>query len=393
MTTLSNVRSLPSFSGVRIQYPKHRRLVLNFAASLENKIDHNGLLGALLPPAEFNQIASSQAQQAAAALVSMAGAQTVQIQTFVHHSHPGARPVSNLTAASKPAEHNLYKAALSTWDYDLDRFTKQFEAIQLLKTELLSSLDLVTIAELDDPDYGTQRLTPASILVYLDTKFGTATSADLEANRALLAVPFRLDHDFLEFVQTHRNAHLYADRSRQPISTADQVAMFRHAITHCGVFEKRMYYYFTTHATVLSQDFASFATDMTHEWQSVVLPSRATTTVASFAGAAGSSPPVLSISEQVHMAVAAALKGLATIPAGSPPPAGAPKSSPGARKPLEFVHYCFTHGPLCSHPSKDCKSKAPGHDDNATAANLKDAAFAGRRDKWVPAARRGNNSA
>ena len=45
---------------------------------------------------------------------------------------------------------------------------------------------------------------------------------------------------------------------------------------------------------------------------------------------------------------------------------------------ITYCHYCWTHGPTCSHPSGECIRKATGHKDEATEANK----MGGRTEKW-----------
>jgi hypothetical protein len=147
-------------------------------------------------------------------------------------------------------------------------------------------LDPITKDELTHDKSGTQHLTPAAILAHCDTKFNIPTAADIQANHSTMTAPFQSTADFLEYVQIHRKAILYAQRSGQPISSADQVAIFKEAIIPCGLFEKRMYLFFATNSTVASQTFLGFSNTMIQEWNSVILPSRQSLTVATFAASA-----------------------------------------------------------------------------------------------------------
>ena len=45
---------------------------------------------------------------------------------------------------------------------------------------------------------------------------------------------------------------------------------------------------------------------------------------------------------------------------------------------VTYTHYCWTHGPKCSHSSFDCNKKGPGHKEEATEANK----LGGREKKW-----------
>lgn len=383
----SNTRRLTPFSGVRMTFPQHRLSILNFASSLANGIDNNGLLGFLLSLLEFTSLLCDQqavtattrvTAQATAILINLGTATTGTTPTFVgvtgHFTllaNPGRRPVSTINATSTTQEIAIQKELVATWDYDISSFTKQHEAIQLLKDEMIKSLDPNTLAELSDPKYGTQRLTPASILAHLDTKFGTATSADLMANHALMAVTFQPSEDFLEFVQVHRNAHLYAERSGQLISSADKVASLKQAITPCGLFEKRMYLYFATNSTVASQTFLAFSDTMVEEWTSNILPSRQSLTVATFSAAAVSIP--LTLAEEVVLAVNAAIKKL-----GRATPTKATVA--GGRKPTELIYYCWTHGTHCGHTSLQCTNRKVGHKELAT-ESIK---LGGNEEQFVP---------
>ena len=61
----------------------------------------------------------------------------------------------------------------------------------------------------------------------------------------------------------------------------------------------------------------------------------------------------------------------------------APNPRPGPRivrdAHISYTHYCWTHGPTCSHQSSDCQRKAEGHKDEAKMANK----MGGLAEKWV----------
>ena len=52
----------------------------------------------------------------------------------------------------------------------------------------------------------------------------------------------------------------------------------------------------------------------------------------------------------------------------SNPPATTPTNNPRRRRRTNFTFYCWSHG-ACAHPSHECKSKRPGHQDQATFQN------------------------
>jgi hypothetical protein len=373
MTSTSS-SPLSVFDGTGIKFPKQRRAMLDLASSTNNKSDRNGCLGAVLSLGEFTDILHVQqdALHVAAVLTAIQANLPAPTQTltgfFQHLQHPGVRPTPAIphTADSISA----YKINLSLWDYNMNRYNEYLEADQQIKDAYIASLDPVSKIQLDDGVNGFRNLTAAMILAHLDSRFHVPTAADLQANRAILSIPFRSDQDFLLFIQSFVEVQIYAERASHPIDSAEMVALFKQAIAPCGLFNQKMYLYFATHPTVLSQTFDSLSKSMAHEWINEILPGRATVTVSSFAASGATVPasPALTLQEQIALAVTAAMKTYNLTPAVATKPAAATKSAV-AKKPATFMHYCSTHGFGSNHSSADCRQPGPNHNELATASN------------------------
>lgn len=371
-STISSPLSL--FDGTGIKFPKHRKEMLDLASSKNNKSDRNGCLGAVLALSEFTTILHLQQDElhAAAVLVALQSNLTPPTQTltgfFEHLEHPGVRPtpVRPMTTTSITA----YKIELSLWDYNLLRFNDYLEAIQQLKDAYIATVDPVSKLQLDDRVTGFQNLTPSMILAHLDSRFNVPTAADLQANRAILSIPFRSDKDFLLFIQDFVEVHKYAERANHPIDSAEMVSFFKQAITPCGLFNQKLYLYFATNPTVLSQTFDALSKSMAHEWINEILPGRITLPVSSFTASAATmpAPSVLTLQEQIALAVTAAMKTLNLTPVIGTKPAVAIKSAV-TQQPATFTHYCSTHGFGSNHPSLICRQPGPNHNTLATASN------------------------
>jgi len=368
---MMSTRHLLPFSGNGIHYPKQRRLMLDFASSKNNKLDKNGCTGAVLALSEFTDILTEQQQASIAAAVLVAIAAGNQNATptpltgfFVHLQHPGARPVPATPRTLYSFDD--YKSELSLWEYNKEEYTLQFEALQTIKDEFINSLDPVSLAQLTDKDYGTSNLTGASILAHLDNRFRNPTAADLQSNRATLTVPFRVDQDFLQFIQCSRDGHIYAQRAKHPIDSAEMVAFFKQAISPCGLFDKKMYLYFAMNDQVSLQSFSAFSESMAQEWINEILPGKTTSpvTVSTLTSVAASVVTVpLTIAEEVALAMNAVMKSLRR---STPKPTTAPVVT---KKPLDLTKYCYSHGTHCNHTSLECHSRVNGHNELATEAN------------------------
>lgn len=351
------------FSGERISYPAYRCRILDFASSLQNELDENGLLGDILPLAEFEEILEAQQDPQPDPSTGIVPKLTGY---FVKLSDPGERPVrqSGQTGAVFTADE------LAPWQYNLDRFEKQAKARKELKTAMLASLDANTLAALTDPDYGTRKVTAADVLACLDRRFGDATVVDLHANRAKLRVPFRATDDFEKFIYTHRDAHTYARRCKQEIGEAEKVALFTDAITPCGLFERKLFLFSDINPDVHQQTFVNLAAMMLHEWRSHTskLPSSALKNPAVAANAAAT---INSSDEHAELLAFRAAAASGKAPPPPPPPAGKPKKPKmtAAEYAARNVHYCWTHGPQCGHKSDECKSPGAGHRTEATDTN------------------------
>ena len=368
--------------GTSIAFPKERRSFVNLASVTCNEFNINGLIGAIVPRAEYLVILTDQNDErnTVAQLLALATGtviQTVGTGIFEFLDPPLARPVpTNPVTTLSIATH---KMELSLWEHNRDLFTKQFTGLKILKDAMIQALDPVSLAELDDPDYGFQKLTPALILQHLDNRFKIATASDLQSNRAILTVPFRADQDFLMFVQTQRAAHTYAERAQHPIDSAEQVAYFKQALVPCGLFTQKMFLYFAMHDMVSQQSFAAFSDSMSQEWKTQILPARANVTVSSFAGAAA---VVLSDADRIAK-LEATIESFRSANATSTTRATVAKTSVSdVKKPRTFTHYCWTHGTYCNHTSEECfdHKRKPGHRIDATFTDQME----GNPNKFVP---------
>lgn len=350
---MSSSKAIPTFSGTKLDYPSFRKAILSYASSLENELDANGLIGDILPDAEFYGLLLTQQQQVA----QLGGSSYSPSGSYTRLRDPGPRPQlgSEKLTRDSVAIHNAY---LGEWNYKFDRFAKQAKARNLLKTEIINALDANTARRLSHPHHGFQQLTAADIFADLDATFGVATAADLEANRAALAVPFVVSGDFDAFVQTHVDAHLFAERSKQPFSEADKVAAFRRALGPSKIFERKMFTYFDAHPAVHQQTFLGLADAMLVEWRD--RPKTAAAVVSNPAASASA----VTTEEPDMVALRAEMKTLkATL---------SKMSNVGGKQKTERREdlYCWTHGTKCNHSSDQCRFPATGHVTTATAGNM-----------------------
>lgn len=349
---MSSSKAIPTFSGMKLDYPAFRRAILNYASSLENEIDSNGLIGDILGVTEFSMILLEQQRDAARRF----GSGYAPTGGYNLLTDPGPRPA--LPQDTKKDAIAIHTAIVSDWTYRYERFAKQAKARNLLKTELINALDVNTARRLSDPEHGFRQLTAADILADLAKTFGVATAMDLDTNRDSLSVPFEISGDFEAFVQRHLDAHLFAARSKQPISEADKVAAFRRALVQSKIFERKMFTYFDAHPGVHEQTFRGLADAMLLEWRDRPRPAAPLAkNPAATASAATTDEPDL-------IALRAEMKTLkATI---------SKLTSAGGKQKTERRDdlYCWTHGTKTNHSSDQCRFPATGHVTTATAGNM-----------------------
>jgi hypothetical protein len=324
---------LPPFAGVRSEYDDFR-LAIRSGASRASATDINGLLGFLLPPAEY--------------LAKFTVA-------FIPLAHPGVEPVM----ANMDTER-LWKQ----WKHKLDQFQQQRRDLSAFTDSLFGSLSADILATLTDED--GDRLSLALTYAALENKFGKISPADFAARIATLDIPFADGtEDFQAIIARHEAVHRVAVKAAQPLSEQSKVEYLRRAVNPCGRFVLEIDAWQRANRGLDSQTFTSLRDALVAAWAE-----RSITATAASLGFAGASTTnqlaaVNSLTiEDITVAFAAAMRTFA-------PPHGVVAAAPIKRvAQASAKQYCWTHGP-CNHSSAACRAPDDHHVASASFADMK----------------------
>lgn len=350
MSVHSTTVKIPSFDGKQLGYLQYRQNILKFAKQLgKREGDTNGLIGAILSPAEFQLLLESQQS---APLGRRTRSQDLTGE-FIFLENPGKRPICPKDASTKNELDNWTTHVLKPWEFAREQFTDQSDSLIQLQDAVEQSLDSNSRGYLEHIHHGLMNLTSAQILEYLDERFATPSERDMEINREKLSMVFRKEDDFDTLLITHQNAHQYATLAKHPISEADKISYLKRSITPCGIFDRKMELYRNEYPELSQRSFGTMSCSMLSEWReySQTLPAK---NPAASANAATSDDSI---------ALRAEVKALRdTIANFNSVPGKEDKKKP---KKFNSEEYCWSHG-NCNHSSAACKNPADGHKSAAT---------------------------
>ena len=340
---------LTLFNGERLSYAYQRTQMITLACSMDS--DNNaefGLLGYLLTTRDYtsyilcqNHLASNESN-------------SISVYEFNEIENPGKCPVipNDLTTDTIV----FHKFKYDVWKNANASYNKQQSEIKSLHNHILSSLPKEVQNSIGHPDSGFILYTSPQILARLDAFFIAATTADFLELKTLLQKPFLLSDNFEMFVISHRSIHSYCLTSGQPMSENDKMHTFILAVNHSHVFTPIIDHYTISNPTYKTFHFEGLVAILRDNIKRIRYALTLTVPPAI--------PSVFSKKPEVASAAVTAKKA---------------KWTP-EEKALKYTHYCWTHGPLCSHKSVDCRKKDPGHRDEATLDNT----CGGRTTAWVP---------
>lgn len=332
--------TLPIFDGSKLLYPIYRISLMNFSKNLDKENNPNlGLLGYLLSKMEFDEYSRYKDQ-------------TDSSLEFKLVNPPGNRPVVNQNPSQ--GDISLYKILISDWEYANRLYLQQQKAIDDLKSAIITSISISIQYTVGKTQSGFQFLSVSDILMQLDAFYFVATNSDLKEYSTSLDVPFILANDFEEFVITHRRVHDFFTRTGQAMSNIDKITKFIKAVNHSKSFDSTIDFFTMSNPT-----------PTTYVFENLVITLRFN--IARVRANVKLNPVPVTIASQ------------AAISTGTTIPKKVFTKWTAEEKKAKKIHYCWTHGPLCTHKSSECKKQAPGHRVEATLDNPCN----GRLVEWV----------
>jgi hypothetical protein len=259
---------------------------------------------------------------------------------FIPPVHHGSAPVHapGATSAQITETNRQFKA-------DTIKFNIYTSIEANLKKLLLQAVPATYIDELRDDIYSFANVRTLTILAHLDTTYGQISSDDLDANLEDLHRTWNSSQPIEDLWHQIRACRLFAD-DIDPIS---ELTAIRTALLN---LEKTVLFTDVLKDWCKRPEVEHTLANLKSDFNRADKERHRSTTIrdAGFAGAASTS--------------------CATAANDSPAPTLPPAttSDPG----LSGLHYCWSHGlgPNVSHTSASCRTKLPGHRDDATANNM-----------------------
>jgi hypothetical protein len=192
-----------------------------------------GILGALVTPAEY--------------LIFNA-----EHQPYVQLLNPGERPVIGIDNPST-AQQSAFTNRLKTWEFELENFLKQEDAISAFKANLINSIDETSKRLINDPITGTMVITIRQIRSILKLEFGTLTPSDVDKLfvKATSAYASGMDMRIFLYSKTQAYAELAAVGEQYGVQARTRDLIF--SFKSVGTFDDVIIFWQNTHTTVESQ--------------------------------------------------------------------------------------------------------------------------------------------
>ena len=339
--------SLHSFSGNKCDFPRFRHSYIALAQGSSSICGFNhGLLGFLLPPAEWLQLVFPSGHVPTA---------------FVPVGHPGAEPV--LGNGSNALAVSIHRTQWDQWKFTTQQYQTQQHDLFAFKTIFLAAIDAVSLRRLTDPTTGTMQLTIRDLDAFLLQHHGTLVVSDYTTLLAQLSMPYVLGTPLADLIQRHRDAHAIALAQAQPFPPVQTVHYLKAALHPCGRFENCLMVWQLAHPLVANQTFAGLVTAVEDFHDSI--DNKATSSSLGYSASVSSTPLTLQL---VTDLIAAAVSAAPPRPSTALVPANKSRV-PSMSRPR--IYYCWTHGMKQNHTSRECLHPAPGHDVHATATDTK----------------------
>lgn len=335
----SRIATIEKFSGKRGEYQAWRTKLLDRVFN-GCSLHAHGLLGYYLQLMEYIARATIAGEPAP--------------QPFAPQESAGEMPAAG--------------AQFPAWKHVSDRWDKESVDRINLRIIFLDSLPENCTREWEEVGYGMTRRSESWMLARMDAKYGAVTAADLQANLALLSVPFPDNgemnaEDYI--IQHHIKPHQFASTNGGPIAESTKVMLLTQAITPCGVFKEVLTHFIFTHPSAATQTFEVLS-DLVRTFDEA----RDAKQKSGGTGYINELASDRATIQALHKKVAdleATIQTLAANAATQQPSPNTTSTHPsgGRAKPS----YCWTHGPNNSHNSRDCNNQRHGHQATATASN------------------------
>lgn len=349
MTTTTSPTSTLLFAGDKKSFFMTKLHLLNGAIDIVLNCEPLGALGLILSPIDYDLFYRSRF-----------GIQNSdQIFEFAAPVFPGKRPEPLLGTTTRDAV-SVFNMMVGVYDDSLKKFNNFLVAKSALKIFILQSLTVDVKNSIQHPLNGFTLMSEKDIYNALILKYGTSSLAELNQIHISLSKSYSITETFDQFVYRHLNGHLFCEQANAPFSMTLKVTMARESLWSCHLFDRIIQLYFDTHHDLASISFSSFIEFIRYDIEEQELSRKSIPFKASKAVA--TSEIAASVTSDVN-------KKLMKKPL---------QLTKDERK-LVNVFYCYTHGPLCSHSSADCKHPGEGHKANAT----NEARLGGRDTKWV----------
>ena len=239
-------------------------------------------------------------------------------------------------------------------------YLREQNALALLKTIVLNSLDAPTISILEANIIGTAGLSLRQIVETIRQRYGAVTPEIFTNYVKKTIIPYSPSSSLDDHINTHRLVHRYAADMAQPYTEHMKIESLRETLIGCGLFTQGMRTYAATYPTFALRTFQNFSDAMiTEKNQS----SETTSTMGYSASMNTLDPRSSSIDEKIDFLMAYMTK-MVTKSSGR----GGGGSGGGGKIDNTGYEYCWKHG-RCRHKSADCRNKEPGHKDSATFGN------------------------
>ena len=329
---------------------------------------------------------------------------TLSLVPFVPPANPGPDPVV------PPGSTGPQIADIRLQFTNATKLYKQYDTTdKALKQLLLGAVDDMFVRSLRNRHIGYANVTTLALLTHLYTVYAKINAADLEANTARMKEPYDVNLPIETFFDQIEDAVEFASAGNAPFTPVQVVNTAYNVIFTTGMFHddcklwkrkpaaNKTWNQFKVDFAIAHEELVESnqtAQSAGFQANNATIQQDTVTAIENLANATladreSMAALTLTVSNQA-VALAEANANLVTARARiailendlvAARLANDPRRPPRTpRDPsVTYTHYCWTHGPKCSHKSSECNKKDPGHKEEATDARK----LGGRERKWV----------
>lgn len=325
---------------------------------------------------------------------------TLSPDTFIPPVNPGSAPASTSSAISQTRLHT-YKTNLALYE-------EYISTDAALKKQLLAAVDDLYVSALKQDYVGYGRVTTLDLLNHLYSAYVDIHDAALRENQERMMAPWDPSSPFETLIKQIEDAVDYADRGDNPFTPKQVVSAALHHIESTGLFEPeikewkaktaeektwanfkkffmkthRYWRNSTTRTTGKMYPLANHMATSEGDTDNTLFNSEAVEALANLATATASDRATVAtltatvanlaaeLAETQAKLVKALMENSKLIKQLGTKGANTLTSEGGGYDPSDAkpVHYCWTHGFKCLHPSHKCPAPKEGHVKRATRA-------------------------